>query len=242
MAVGKPEAMSSCFSTDTPLPLPGAIERLVQDIEELGPRAVVVPRIPALDVESWTLRGSVGDGFCMDLKTLECCWLSRRQLRRRGSYYENPASIGCCLVVSRQGYEEAWGFDPDMRQWGVEDIDFGLKAWTCGFELLLDDRATIGHRFQHAFTSYVVTDVGVLVNKIRMARKNFGEENFQIWVEYTRGVEPEKTWNEAWTAFLEDEESAEREREYLFAHRVRDENDYAERFGLRWPPRRAVST
>ncbi|WP_205847445.1 galactosyltransferase-related protein, partial [Planctopirus hydrillae] len=42
--------------------------------------------------------------------------------------YHQPALIGCVLAVSRETYFALGGFDTGMKVWGVEDIDFGLKA------------------------------------------------------------------------------------------------------------------
>ena len=60
--------------------------------------------------------------------------------------------VGCCLAVSRNLYEKLRGFDPGMRSWGTEDVDFGLKSWLMGHPSLVDPDAIIGHRFRKETT------------------------------------------------------------------------------------------
>jgi glycosyltransferase involved in cell wall biosynthesis len=219
-------------------PYRGAIQRLVEAVEALEGKGVVMPRIPHLDPQSWKFdRKTVGYGFCMDLLNFECAWLRRDQLDRSGRFYRTPAVIGCSFAASRALYDEVLGFDPHMIEWGAEDLDFGLKAWLLGNEILLDAGAAIGHRFRSRFENYSVAEESVLVNKIRMARKNFSDPVFADWVAYTRSVELDPVWERTWHLYSQGLATVDREREYLMARRVRDEFDYAERFGLDWPRR-----
>ena len=99
---------------------------------------------------------------------------------QRGEFYESPALIGCALAISRALYEELLGFDTGMKEWGVEDLDFGLKAWLMGSMVLNDPKALIGHRFRRAFDNYTVGAVHPLANQLRMARKHFTES---VWLD-----------------------------------------------------------
>jgi glycosyltransferase involved in cell wall biosynthesis len=217
----------------------GAIRRLVEDVVDLDGQAMVMPRIPMLDAATWRYdRRAVAFAYCMELLHFDCGWIPRHQLERRGRFYEVPACIGCALALTRALYERAWGFDPQMVDWGAEDIDLGLKAWCLGHDLLLDATVAVAHRFQ-ARAEYRIREAGVLYNYLRMARKNFSDSVFESWVDYARSMEPPGVWERAWTLYEENRDSVEREREFLMAHRVRDEFDYAERFRLSWPRRRS---
>ena len=218
-------------------PEPSAVEILINDVEESGGDAIFTPRVPALDCERWENSPTqIGHGYSMRLDVFECSWIGLEAMQRRGRYYECPALIGCCVAMSRRLYEKLWGFDRHMIDWGVEDIDAGLKAWLMGHPILHDPYASIGHRFRMTFDTFSVTSEGVLVNQLRMARKNFTESTWNRWVEVTRGSQPPELWSKTWTLFCRGQRSLERERAYLQAHRVRDEIWYARRFGLDWPP------
>ncbi len=217
-------------------PEPGAVERLIQDVEELEGQAVVTPAVPALDVKSWELRSPIGYGFCIKLPTFRCGWVDKENLKKRGRFLESPALVGCCLAVSRILYEKLLGFDTDMSQYGFEDIDFGHKAWLMGYSILNDPQAKIGHRFRSCFDSYSVEREHVVNNNLRMARKHFRDRIWNGWLKKFQSNFPEDLWKRIWALFCKGEKSLERERAYLMENRVRGEYWYSGRFGLDWPP------
>ena len=222
-------------------PEPGAIERLVQDVERWNETAIVSPRILGLDPLRWENHASPGcNGFWVDLEWFHTGWTATEAMSRvvdesGRSFLEQPSLVGCCLAVSRTLYETLWGFDRDMRSWGVEDLDLGLKCWLLGSRLLIDPEAVIGHRFRKENGTYPVPAEHVYANRLRMARKNFGEPVWTDWLEQSRRAATEELWEKTWNCFEETRESAERERDYLMQRRQRDEFQYASEFGLVWP-------
>lgn len=221
-------------------PEPGAIPRLVRDVERLDGDAVVTPRIPYLHTRAWENRlYSVGYGFFFELRTFECGWLDLDRMTRRGRFFESPSLVGCCVATSRKLYDDVKGFDPGMIQWGIEDIDFSLKAWLMGYPVLHDPTAAIGHRFRARPAPYRVDPESIIVNKLRMARKNFADSTWDNWLaefeaRHSRKPYSPEFWDRAWALYKSAEETVEREREYLLARRKHDELWYADRFGLSW--------
>ncbi|MEI8021223.1 MAG: glycosyltransferase, partial [Schlesneria sp.] len=217
----------------------GAIKRLIQGVEELNGQAILTPAVPYLDTTNWlNSRAQVGHGYSFKLDTLSCNWLSLKELpvreMGRRQFRESPALIGCALAVSRVLYQQLHGFDPDMRFWGVEDIDFGLKSLLMGFPILHDPQAIIGHRFRQSFDNYSVPNEHVIANQLRFARKHFTSAVWAQWVEACRmrsnsalTDHPEGLWARAWQLFEERRESVEQERHYLQSRRVHDEFWYA---------------
>ena len=224
-----------------------AIAKLVHDVEGLDGEAIVTPAIAALNTQDWANDlNQIGHGYGMDLEMFDTQWKDIDELRvanvGRMTFYESPALIGCAFAVSRSLYHRLWGFDAHMRSWGVEDLDLGLKCWLMGHRILHDPQVIVGHRFRDAFNTYLVPVEHVLVNQIRMARKNLTESVWAHWIDRCRQRSPERLaehpeglWAHAWQLFQEDRPSAEQERAYLQARRVRDEFWYAEHFGLSWP-------
>jgi GT2 family glycosyltransferase len=218
------------------------IVRLVRGVEEVSGDAVITPRIPALDVERWENQMFyAGHGHRLGLEKLDGSWIRLDEMRTRGRFYESPSLVGCCVAVSRGLYEKLKGFDRDMLHWGVEDADFGLKAWLMGHSILHDPTAIIGHRFRASFDNFSISGERVTANRIRMARKNFTDGVWKEWLEKLRWREGEETFGKAWALYAKEEASAEEEREYLFRHRTRDEFWYADRFGLAWPARETAA-
>jgi glycosyltransferase involved in cell wall biosynthesis len=218
-------------------PAPGAIRRLIEDVEELDGRAIVVPAVSTLNTDNWESGGYAGNAYWVELTQFKSGWCDPSRLRRRRRFYESPALIGCCVATSRELYDELLGFDTGMREWGSEDLDFGLKAWFMGSSILSDPKAVVGHRFRTVFDNFGVSAVHPLVNQLRMARKSFDSPNWEAWFGACRGRarSAPDLWQEVLTTFEQGRESLEKERAYLFAHRTRDEYWYADYFDLPWP-------
>ncbi len=216
-------------------PEDGALFRLVERVKEARGEAIFTPRVLQLDADTWTNRPTgVGLGHRMALPSFDCGWIGSKELRRRGAYYESPSLCGCAFAISRELYEELCGFDPGMREWGLEDLDLGLKSWLADRPVLVDPLAAVGHQFREKF-NYQVSVEHVLANKMRTARKNFTERIFGEWCKVLREQYREETWARADAIYRSREESVEKEREHLLGKRVHDEFWYAERFHLDWP-------
>ncbi len=220
-------------------PEPGAIARLVEDVEAFDGRAILTPAVAALNTDRWENDSNVGHGYRVELTEFKCGWCETSQLRRRGRFYETPGLIGCCAAISRELYEELRGFDTGMHEWGSEDIDFGLRAWFMGSLILNDPDAVVGHRFRTAFDNFEVGAVQPLVNQLRMARKNFDDAIWEAWVAACRARhEPwPDFWASVWTTFEQGCDSLESDRRYILDHKTRDEYWFAEYFDLPWPRR-----
>ena len=143
--------------------------------------------------------------------------------------------IGRCAAMGRGLYERLLGFDVDMRFYGSEDVDMGVKSWLMGYPVLHDPMPVIGHRFQARFSNYSVPKPYIDANKFRMARKNLGDDAWSAWISQFDEDRDHPWWKATWAAFEEGSPSVEREREYFLTHRRNDEFWYAAEFGLAWP-------
>ncbi len=217
-------------------PEPRAIERLVEAVESCDGQAIVSAAIAVLDIERWTNdTGSLGLANEVELEDFAWRWHEAHELVRRGPFIESPSAIGCALAMSRELYERLGGFDPDMREWGLEDAEIGVKSWMLGHPVYCDPRSVVGHRFQESFTRYTVQSHHIVANKLRMACKLFSADLWPLWLERFRGRLEAKLWHRGWREFCLRRASAERERAYLQQNRVHDEISYAARFQLPWP-------
>jgi GT2 family glycosyltransferase len=247
LAAGRARGEVLIFLDGHTRPEPGALERLVQDVESTRGNAVITPQIVGLDEGTWqALRQQTGNGYALDLETFDSWWLSLKKMKevKEGgrTFYESPALIGCALAVDRKLYDRVWGFDAHMRSWGNEDVDISLKVWTLGGKILHDPAAVVAHRFQRFFEGYEVTAEYPLANQIRSARKHFTQSVWEDWLERAQQRStkklwghPEGVWARAWEVFQQDRKSAEHERAYLLGRRERDEFWYANRFERAWP-------
>jgi hypothetical protein len=106
-----------------------------------------------------------------------------------------------------------------------------------GHASLVDPDAVIGHRFRKDDTpcSYDVPFHHNLLNRWRMARKNFGDDAWRDWVSRHDKVYEAPLLDRVRKLHDEDRDSIEAERDYLMRNRCRSEYDYAAEFGLIWP-------
>ena len=216
-------------------PEPGAISRLVADVEQLQGSAAVAPRVPLLDCTSWqNSQTTCGNGYVLELETFEQRWALLPDLRRHGHFIESPNLVGCCFAVSRELYENLGGFDCHMRGWGSEQVDFGLTIWLTGYCVFNDLEAVIGHRFQPDDRCDLPRPQ-IVANELRMARKHFTESTWTDWFDRYQRRHTGELWQQAWKIFVDERENVEQQRDKLMARRVRDEFWYAHKFDMDWP-------
>jgi glycosyltransferase involved in cell wall biosynthesis len=222
-------------------PEPGALETLVRDVGAWRGEAVLCPLLASLDAKTWRNRPDrFGYGFRLDLEDFHCDWLAPHEIRPVAGpdgrvYHASPALVGCTLALTRELYERLGGFDAGMLSWGSEDIDFGLKTWLLGHQVLSDHEAVIGHRFRSRPAPYSIPDEHIIFNSLRMARKNFGDRAWDDWFRRAAASPRFTEWEKAVALFEANRESVERQRDELLARRPRDEYWYAHTFGMAWP-------
>ncbi|MEV4442147.1 glycosyltransferase [Streptomyces sp. NPDC049577] len=67
--------------------------------------------------------------------------------RTDGTLYPLPVAPGGCLALSRTTFDNLNGFDA-FRELGLEDVDFSLRAWRAGIDVLAVPSARLAHRFR----------------------------------------------------------------------------------------------
>lgn|GEM_PF-1558547 len=77
--------------------------------------------------------------------TLEPAWFAPRSYT---DIQEAPAIPGACFGIRREVFEETEGFDGNFRKWGREEIEYSLRLWRLGYQLVMSPRAAIAHRFK----------------------------------------------------------------------------------------------
>ena len=225
-----------------------SIERLALGIRRFDNKAVLIPMVTQFNIDTWQIdEGFRGFGFELSFREFDGRWLELSEMEQEpyqgDVYYHSPTIVGCAMAVHRQTYEHIGGFDASMQTWGMEDVDFGIRAWMKGHPVLCDPHARVGHRFITAFTAYEEKLVDLGANQLRLASKIFSPAIFSQWLAM-RGldgpaskVELTDLWRDAWKQFIADDPSVARAREDFRNRRTINEIDYAEQFHLAWPTR-----
>lgn len=223
----------------------GCLQILAEGVRGSEGEAILIPTIFQLDPVSWSFdRNYEGHGVEMRLDTFSTRWVRARELVQTQlngrKVYKSPNLAGCSLALHRVAYEHIMGFDAGMRTWGMEDLDFGIRAWMTGHPILFDGDAKVAHRFVNSFDVFAVRGTDFLYNQMRMARKIFSDITWEEWIRdrvhmYLAKPDVCDSIREAAALFLSEREDLERKRKELIRRRVHDEYWYAKQFGLGWP-------
>lgn len=93
-----------------------------------------------------------------------------------------------CLAIRRQTFLDVGAFDEGFRIMGLEDIDLCLRLWTFGYNLYLDPRVKILHKFR-SIKPYPVQDFNIMYNFLRLAFKHYNEQRLIKAVDIAKGSE-----------------------------------------------------
>ncbi len=127
-----------------------------------APDAVHAPAIRDVDDDS------LGCGARLIDPELRIQWLpaGESQVRTR-----LPIAPGGCLAMSRATFTQLGGFG-QFRELGLEDVDFSLRAWRAGVDLLAVPSAQLAHRFR-AYPPYRLCSSSRAYNLARVALIHF---------------------------------------------------------------------
>jgi GT2 family glycosyltransferase len=85
-----------------------------------------------------------------------------------------PIAPGGCLAVSRAIFERLGGFGA-FRELGQEDVEFSLRAWRAGVDVLTVPSARLSHRFR-PYPSYLLSSTSRAYNVARVALIHFQDQ------------------------------------------------------------------
>jgi len=184
------------------------------------------PSVGAVAPAVTDLRGKMrlGYGWKLNGPDLEIKWLRKKDSQP----FAAPVLPGCCVAVRRDCFEAAGGWDEGLVRRGGVDNEFCLRLWLLGWDLLIAPTVEVRHKFRLR-SPYSVGWTGYIHNGLRLAFAHLNPERLAKVVLAMR-KHPEFG---AALAMLVERDISTRRREML-ARRVRNDDWYFERFGLRW--------
>jgi GT2 family glycosyltransferase len=155
---------------------------------------------------------------------MEIQWLKRQ------SDAPFPAAIlpGCCLAMRRDAFEVAGGWDSGLMHRGGVDNELGVRLWLLGFDLMVAPQVVCQHLFRKV-SPYPVGWPQYLHNRLRLAFAHLGSQRLGKVVNALR---KHSAFGEALRLVVEGGISARRAE--MTARRVRTDDWYFERFGMKW--------
>ncbi len=142
----------------------------------------------------------------------------------RDSLEPLPVVPGGCFAVSRATFHRLHGFG-NFRELGLEDVDFSLRAWRAGIDLLALPTARLEHQFR-SYPPYRLSSASRAYNVARVALTHFeGERRAECLRTVIGTPRAAEVLVDAFASDWEDQ------RDHLAASSVRTLDAYFERFG-----------
>eukprot|EP01068_Selenidium_serpulae_P017140 Selendium_serpulae@DN6354_c0_g1_i11.p1 len=132
-------------------------------------KRVVVPTIPMLDGDTWTVnRKAVGIKMMFEWD-LAFHWFDD------GNDWV-PCMSGGLLAMSKDWWTESGTLDEGMLQWGGENIEQSIRVWLCGGEIVVARDSIIAHVFRDKFP-YPIDNSLIMRNKVRTVEGWWDDES-----------------------------------------------------------------
>lgn len=184
------------------------------------------PKVAAAAPAVSQLGATESQGYGLKFKNpaMEIQWLKRH------SDAPFPAAIlpGCCLAMRRDAFEVAGGWDGGLMHRGGVDNELAVRLWLLGFDLMVAPQVVCQHLFRKV-SPYPVGWPQYLHNRLRLAFAHLGSQRLGKVVNALRR---HSAFGEALRLVVEGGISARRAE--MTARRVRTDDWYFERFGMKW--------
>jgi GT2 family glycosyltransferase len=165
-----------------------------------------------------------GYGWTLTGPGLDIKWLRKKS----SEPFAAPILPGCCLAIRRDCFEAAGGWDEGLLVRGGIDNEFCLRLWLLGWDLLIAPGVEVRHKFRKR-SPYGVGWTGYIHNGLRLAFAHLKPERM---AEVVLAMRRHPEFGAALAMLVERDISARRRE--MMARRVRNDDWYFERFGLRW--------
>jgi len=167
---------------------------------------------------------TLGYGLTFKGADLEVAWLPKKA----GRPFRVPIVPGCCLAMRRDTFNAIGGWDSGLLHRGGVDNEMSIRMWTLGYDLYVDPRVVCRHLFREK-SPYHVGWPEYLHNRLRLAMAHLSAPRI---AQVVAALQHHRAFGAAMALAVENG-ITERRRE-MRERRVRTDNQYFARFGIRW--------
>jgi GT2 family glycosyltransferase len=139
-----------------------------------------------------------------------------------------PILPGCCMAMRRDVVEATGGWDEGMMVRGNVDNEGCVRFWLMGYDLMVVPEVAVRHKFRKA-SPYPIAWPEYLHNRLRLA---FAHLNTARLGKAVGALRKHHGFGEALALVVGGNIAARRNE--LMASRVRSDDWYFERFGMKW--------
>jgi GT2 family glycosyltransferase len=189
---------------------------LILENPKAGAASPAITHLPAVD--------TLGYGLTFRGPDLEAAWLPKKSARP----FPVPIIPGCCLAMRRDTFDSIGGWDSGLLHRGGVDNEMSVRMWTLGYDLYVDPRVVCRHLFRKR-SPYHVGWPEYLHNRLRLALAHFSAPRM---ASVLGALQHHQAFGAAMELAVENG-ITERRRE-MQDRRVRTDNQYFARFGIKW--------
>lgn len=155
---------------------------------------------------------------------LDARWLPRQA----DTPFAAPILPGCCLMMRRTAFDATGGWDAGLLHRGGVDNEMSLRLWLLGYDLLIAPQVVVRHRFRQT-SPYPVGWPQYLHNRLRLAFAHLSPPRLAKTV---RALHRHEAFGQAMALLVEG--GISQRRCEMLARRVRTDDWYFDKFGLKW--------
>jgi glycosyltransferase involved in cell wall biosynthesis len=155
---------------------------------------------------------------------LDARWIEEPPVRVAAA----PIVPGCCLAIRRKTLRAIGGWDGGLLHRGGVDNEMSVRLWLLGYEGVVLPEVSVRHLFR-AQSPYHVGWPEYIHNRLRLAFAHLSPSRL---AKVVRKLDRHPAFGEAMALLVEGGISARRQE--LLARRKRTDDEYFERFGMRW--------
>lgn len=100
-------------------------------------------------------------------------WLSKPN-----NITEVPFSLGGCMAMSKQLFNNIGGFDEGFQTFGNEDVELSIRAWLFGYKILATPFTKVNHVFRTK-NPYPISQNNIDYNNLRIAINHFNRQRIE---------------------------------------------------------------
>jgi GT2 family glycosyltransferase len=184
------------------------------------------PRVAAAAPAIRHLDHQKGEGYGLRFTgpDLDARWLKSRP----EAVASAPIVPGCCLAMRRKTFRAVSGWDAGLRHRGGTDNEMSVRLWLRGYEAVIVPSVVVSHLFRTK-SPYPVGWPQYLHNRLRLA---FAHLSATRLTKVIRALQAHEQFGAAMELVLASD-IAEIRRD-LHARRQRSDDEYFERYGMKW--------
>ena len=111
------------------------------------PLSIAISLIDEIDPDTNIYKPTFDVLMSLELETLTFKWTTPVS-RPPGYIMYSPVMLGPGFAIRRDWFDEGGKYDPEIRVWGIENVELPVRVWTCGGDVVVLPCSRIGHVYR----------------------------------------------------------------------------------------------